>query len=137
MYGRTGPMGVTEQAFYIPHLRIRLPDGNKVLQDDERKDREYDNKRRLEQEFMIDGDEIDDRSTSETQFEKEMAKNKSNADRRIIQTIFDSSPDNIIDDESLDFDSVLDETVELNESSDSKDVGGMNKIGKNIKESYL
>ena len=107
VYGRTGPMGMTEQAFYIPHLRTRLPDGNAKLQEDELKDREYDNERRIEQEMMIDGSpmmnfadgdlgggdlgNID--GTIESAFEKEMATYKSNADRQLLQTIFDSSPD--------------------------------------------
>lgn len=95
VYGRTGPMGMTEQAFYIPHLRTRLPDGNSVLQEDERRDREYDNERRIEQEVMIDGSDVTDDSTVETKFEKEMATYKSNADRRILQTIFDSSPSDL------------------------------------------
>jgi hypothetical protein len=85
-------MGMSEQAFYIPHLRTRLPDGNEVLQEDERKDREYDNERRLEQEIMIDDFEVTETSSVETTFEKDMATYKSDADRRILQTIFDSSP---------------------------------------------
>ncbi len=86
-------MGITEQAFYIPHLRTRLPDGNKVLQNDEKKDREYDNQRRMDQELILDSYDVNDSSSSETKFEKEMAETKSQADRRIIQTIFNSSPD--------------------------------------------
>ncbi len=109
VYGRTGPYGMTEQAFYIPHLRTPLPCGNKILQEDERRDREYDNERRLEQESMMDdggiggmsgmsGSSINDidssnRDADPSAFEKEMATYKSNADRRILQTIFDSSPD--------------------------------------------
>ena len=104
VYGRTGPYGMTEQAFYIPHLRTRLPGGNKILQEDERKDREYDNERRLEQETLMDNgaggsnsidgfdDIINDKDVDTSTFEKDMAAYKSNADRRILQTIFDSSP---------------------------------------------
>lgn len=99
---------MTEQAFYIPHLRTRLPDGNTALQDDERKDREYDNERRLEQEVMIDDYEVNDDSSSETKFEKDMATYKSNADRRILQTIFDASPSEI-DSSVFDFDEEGDE----------------------------
>lgn len=86
-------MGITEQAFYIPHLRTRLPDGNKALQNDEKKDREYDNQRRMDQELILDSYDANDSSSSETKFEKEMAETKSQADRRILETIFDSSPD--------------------------------------------
>jgi len=91
VYGRTAPMGTTEKAFYIPHLRTKLPDGSEVMLQDEAKDRAYDNERRMEQEMLMDRSEnapplIDS-------FEKEMAKQKSKADRRMLETIYDSSPD--------------------------------------------
>lgn len=120
-------MGMTEQAFYIPHLRTRLPDGNEKLQEDERKDREYDNERRLEQEVLIDDHKNNENSSPETQFEKEMASNKSNADRRILQTIFDTSPDEM-DLSAFDFedDQALEENVPIamqneNKTSSSKE----------------
>ncbi len=134
---------MTEQAFYIPHLRTRLPDGNSKLQEDERRDREYDNERRLEQEMMIDGpsplsssslssmmnlDESDDSflssTSSENDFEKEMATYKSNADRQLLQTIFDSSPDEGSDgltfDEKETVDRLLESVEEMKE--DGKDL---------------
>ena len=41
VYGRTGPFDISETAFYIPHLKLNLPDGNKQLQEDEMKARKY------------------------------------------------------------------------------------------------
>ncbi len=92
MYGRTGPMGTSEQAFYIPHLRTQLPGGSQQLQKEEEKDKNYDQMRRSEQEIMMDFDTFNDSDESKS-FEKEMANFKSTADRRMLQTVYDLSPD--------------------------------------------
>ncbi len=92
VYGRTGPMGISEQAFYIPHLRTKLPDGSRQLQREEEKDKDYDQKRRSEQEIMMDSDAFNESDESQS-FEKEMANFKSTADRRMLQTVYDLSPD--------------------------------------------
>lgn len=90
VYGRTGPYGVTEQGFYLPHLRTKLPDGNKQLQREEQKDKEYDGKRREDQERMMDFDNFDE-DVNLNSFEKEIANFKSTADRRMLQTVYDLS----------------------------------------------
>lgn len=90
VYGRTGPYGVTEQGFYLPHLRTKLPDGNKQLQREEQKDKEYDGRRRADQERMMDFDNFDE-DVSVNSFEKEIASFKSTADRRMLQTVYDLS----------------------------------------------
>jgi hypothetical protein len=92
VYGRTGPMGTSEQAFYIPHLRTQLPGGSQQLQKEEEKDKNYDQMRRSEQEIMMDFDTFNDSDESKS-FEKEMANFKSTADRRMLQTVYDLSPD--------------------------------------------
>lgn len=92
VYGRTGPMGVSEQAFYIPHLRTKLPDGSRQLQREEEKDKDYDQMRRSDQEIMMDFDGFNEADESQS-FEKEMANFKSTADRRMLQTVYDLSPD--------------------------------------------
>ncbi len=134
VYGRTGPMGMTEQAFYIPHLRTPLPDGNTKLQEDERKDREYDNERRLEQEMMIDGPSPisfgdDFTESSELQFEKDMATYKSNADRQLIQTIFDSSPDE--NNNSVQFDDTIDVDELISQSMKDVSIDNNDNVQKN------
>jgi len=98
VYGRTGPFGTTERAFYIPHLKSALPGGNSILTRDEIRGREYDASRRLEQERMAERDEMEGVSSSSSSpstqtLEEDLRKNKSGADRRMLQTIFDSSPD--------------------------------------------
>ena len=92
VYGRTGPMGTSEQAFYIPHLRTQLPGGSQQLQKEEEKDKDYDQMRRSEQEIMMDFDTFNESDESKS-FEKEMANFKSTADRRMLQTVYDLSPD--------------------------------------------
>ena len=52
-------MGVSEQAFYIPHLRTKLPDGNEQLQEEEEQEKNYDDKRRNEQGIKMDNDSFD------------------------------------------------------------------------------
>lgn len=91
VYGRTGPMGTSEQAFYIPHLRVRLPDGNSVLQKEERNNEKYDKMRRNEQEMKLDNDDFNIADEAQ-RFEKQMANFKSTADRRMLQTVYDLSP---------------------------------------------
>ena len=91
VYGRTGPMGTSEQAFYIPHLRTKLPDGNAQLRREEKQDKNYNNMRRSEEEINMDFDGFDESDEAQS-FEKEMANFKSTADRRMLQTVYDLSP---------------------------------------------
>jgi len=98
VYGRTGPFGTTERAFYIPHLKSLLPSGNSLLTRDEIRGKEYDASRRMEQERMAERDEMEGiegggSSPSTQTLEEDLRRNKSGADRRMLQTIFDSSPD--------------------------------------------
>ena len=89
-------MGTSEQAFYIPHLRTKLPDGSRELLTEETKVEGYDKLRRSEQEIMMDTNSYDE--LDETQnFEKEMANFKSTADRRMLQTVYDLSPSESIE----------------------------------------
>jgi len=94
VYGRTGPMGISEQAFYIPHLRTKLPDGNAQLRREEEQDKNYNNMRRSEEEIKMDYDGFDESDEAQS-FEKEMANFKSTADRRMLQTVYDLSPDEV------------------------------------------
>ena len=121
VYGRTAPMGINEQSFYIPHLKTKLPEGNQILSEEEEKGKEYDANRRLEQERLAEEEEeewerrqqqqsAEEGSIGETpfidvdenSFEKDLQHLRSSADRRMLQTIFDSSPDLETDFESLD-----------------------------------
>jgi len=92
VYGRTGPMGTSEQAFYIPHLRTKLPDGNAQLRKEEEQGKSYNNIRRSEEEIKMDYDGFNEGDEAQS-FEKEMASFKSTADRRMLQTVYDLSPD--------------------------------------------
>lgn len=91
VYGRTGPFATSEQAFYIPHLRTKLPDGNRQLRTEEKEDKDYDKNRRSEQEIMMDYDGFDESDDTQS-FEKEIANFKSTADRRMLETVYDLSP---------------------------------------------
>jgi hypothetical protein len=92
VYGRTGPMGTSEQAFYIPHLRTKLPDGNAQLRREEEQGKSYDSIRRSEEEIKMDSNGFNEGDEAQS-FEKEMASFKSTADRRMLQTVYDLSPD--------------------------------------------
>jgi len=92
VYGRTGPMGVSEQAFYIPHLRTKLPDGNEQLHEEEEQEKNYDDKRRNEQGIKMDNDSFDQYDGSQS-VEMEIANLKSSADRRMLEAVYQLSPD--------------------------------------------
>lgn len=92
VYGRTGPFGVTEQGFYLPHLRTKLPDGNKQLQREEQRDKAYDGRRREDLERMMDFDSYNENDNISS-LEKDISTLKSSADRRILQSVYDISPD--------------------------------------------
>ena len=121
VYGRTAPMGIIEHSFYVPHLRTKFPEGSQLLSEEEEKGKEYDANRRLEQERLAEEEEMEweqreqqqsenDGSigkapfvdVNENSFEKDLQQLRSSADRRLLQTIFDSSPDLETDFESLD-----------------------------------
>lgn len=102
VYGRTAPFGMTEKAFYVPHLRVKLPVGNALLQKDEEKGKDYDSKRTIEKERMVEEEErriqngqdiYSNEGPNSQSLEEDLRKKKSGADRRMLQTIFDSSPD--------------------------------------------
>lgn len=92
VYGRTGPMGVSEQAFYIPHLRTKLPDGNNQLQEEEQQEKMYDEKRRNEQGIKMDNDLFDEYDESQS-VEMAITNLKSSADRRMLESVYQLSPD--------------------------------------------
>lgn len=130
IYGRTGPMGVSEQAFYLPHLRTKLPDGNRILQKEEASDRNYDQMRRSDQEKMLDFDDYDE--SDETQsFEREMAGFKSTADRRMLETVYDLSPDEA-DDVGAIAESLKAESKEEMDRLDSEKVSAKDVINVNV-----
>eukprot|EP00557_Chaetoceros_sp_GSL56_P006296 CAMPEP_0176500174 /NCGR_PEP_ID=MMETSP0200_2-20121128/13372_1 /TAXON_ID=947934 /ORGANISM="Chaetoceros sp., Strain GSL56" /LENGTH=735 /DNA_ID=CAMNT_0017898747 /DNA_START=327 /DNA_END=2534 /DNA_ORIENTATION=- len=130
VYGRTGPMGTSEQAFYIPHLRTQLPSGNAVLQREEKDNAQYDKMRRSEQEMKLDNDDFN-MTDEEQRFEKQMANFKSTADRRMLETVYDLSPseadkvDEIADslrEESMRELEEMQEKLESNISNDSDSI---------------
>jgi len=41
IYSRSGPWGLSEKAFYLPSMKVKLPDGNEALLMSEAKDKEY------------------------------------------------------------------------------------------------
>ncbi|GFH48243.1 hypothetical protein CTEN210_04719 [Chaetoceros tenuissimus] len=92
VYGRTSQAGVSENAFYIPHLKTKLPDGNSQLKREEDEDRKYDRMRRDDSEISMDFDTFDE-NDEEQKFEKQFANFKSTADRRMLETVYDLSPD--------------------------------------------
>jgi len=137
VYGRTGPFGTNERAFYIPHLRTKLPDGNSLLQRDEAEGKAYDDTRQTERERMA---EEDERTVSNNgvggdglpdtkSLEEDLRRNKSGADRRMLQTIFDSSPD---------FDVGIEEIVEVDDegegSNDDDDDGVVGSIERPVED---
>jgi hypothetical protein len=87
VYGRTGPFDISETAFYIPHLKVNLPDGNKQLQEDEMKARKYELSRQDARD-----EEISEKRIFTDEADTALSKMKSEANRRIIETIYSSSP---------------------------------------------
>lgn len=49
IYPRSGPWGLSEKAFYLPSMTVKLPDGNEALSESEAKDKEYAENRLKEQ----------------------------------------------------------------------------------------
>jgi len=103
VYGRTGPFGVSELAFYVPHLKTKLPDGNDLLKADEDVDEKYEVERRTEEEKSIYAEEAGlppfspdvldpSKNASSQSIDDDLRKTKSKADRRLLETIYESSP---------------------------------------------
>lgn len=98
VYGRTGPFGVSELAFYVPHLRTKLPDGNSLLQKQEDSDETYEINRRFEQEKSFYNNDNPPNSGNNSfdnpySVDEDLRNTKSKADRRILETIYESSPE--------------------------------------------
>lgn len=87
VYGRTGPFDTSETAFYIPHLKVNLPEGNQRLKDDEVKALNYELSRQEASDQEFDNKFHDKADVA-------LNKMKSEANRRIIETIYEMSSSN-------------------------------------------
>ncbi len=114
VYGRTGGPIYNykeELAFYVPHLKIPLPPpgDDEALQAQEEYHSQYNENRY--------NDNMEESSSSflDSTMDDELRLTKSNADRRLLQTIYDSSETN---DETILND--LDDTINFSKNNDEK-----------------